>query len=42
MFDSNILSFYQDGEFRKLPENEKQSIIENYFDKALSQQMVDF
>ena len=36
MFDSNILSFYQDGEFRKLPENEKQSIIENYFDKSIA------
>ena len=36
MSDSNILSFYQDGEFRKLPENEKQSIIENYFDKSIA------
>lgn len=36
MFDSNILSFYQDDEFRKLPENEKQSIIENYFDKSIA------
>lgn len=36
MLDSNVLSFYQDREFQKLPQAEKRSIIENYFDKSIA------
>lgn len=36
MFDSNILSFYQQEEFRKYPEDEQRAIIGNYFDRIVA------
>ncbi len=36
MLDSNILSFYQNENFRKSPEEDQRAIIGNYFDKIVA------
>lgn len=36
MLDSNILSFYQQENFRKSPEDEQRAIIGNYFDRIVA------